>query len=145
MEHYRNSEQYTQLRDAFEKFDALINTNLIQDNPAQMNAEPLIQKLFNEDTMGESGNNRKNGQSKEDKINYTTFYELISDDFWVIDLRTLETINDILEKGNGETIESMITKDTSGLSKNFINKYQQNIVAENFLEENSSARDTPTA
>jgi hypothetical protein len=69
---------------------------------------------------------------------------LISDDFWVIDLRTLETINDILEKGNGETIESMITKDTSGLSKNFINKYQQNIVAENYLAENSDARDTPT-
>lgn len=118
VKHYKDSGEYLQLRAEFERFNANINTEEIQD-PTIGCQEPLIQKLFNEDAMAESGNNRKTGGSEEAKINYTTLYDILSDETTgVIDLKALQTINDIIEKD--ETIEQHETE----FSNNIISKYE---------------------
>lgn len=119
LDHYTNSGEYLQLRAEFERFNTNINTNKIQD-PIIGCKEPLIQKFFNKDAMATSGTNRKIGESKEAKINYTTFYEILSDETTgVINLRALEKINTIIEKD--ETIE----EHDSEFSSDFIDKYSK--------------------
>jgi len=114
LDYYKNSGQYIQLRDAFERFNANIKTNSIED-PMKTHTETLIKELFNRGTMRESANNRKTGTSNDNKINYTTFYKMISNDLWIIDIKTLQTINTVIE-GNNNTIGEQIEKDDSGFS-----------------------------
>jgi hypothetical protein len=70
--------------------------------------------------MTESGNNRKYIWEREtNKINYTTFYEILSDETTgIIDLKSLEKINTIIEKD--ETIEEHEME----FSSNFTDRYK---------------------
>jgi len=130
MEYYRTSGQYTQLRDAFERFNTNIGTDLVASGEIE---EPLISDLFNEDAMGASTTNRKESKknaeenknkTEEEKkeikdINYTTLYSMLVTDetTGVIDLNALEKINDIIEKN--ETI----TDHHEEFSSSFMKKY----------------------
>jgi hypothetical protein len=58
LDFYKETGKYIQLRNQFERFNTNINTKKVQDTTKGCK-EPLIQKLFNKDTMTESGNNRK--------------------------------------------------------------------------------------
>jgi hypothetical protein len=120
LDYYSESGQYLQFRAAFEKFNALITTNKIQD-PEQGCKEPLINKLFNEDAMAQSAENRKNGG----KINYTTFYSTISNDLGIINLWALEKINTVIE--TDKTVDEFSTAYTD----NYKERKADNDLAEN--------------
>lgn len=131
MEYYRTSGQYTQIRDAFERFNTNIGTDLVAGGEIK---EPLISDLFNEDAMAASATNRKDSkkEAEENKnkpeeekkeikdINYTTLYSMLITDetTGIIDLEALQKINNIMEKN--ETIEAH----SEEFSSSFMKKYR---------------------
>jgi len=59
---------------------------------------------------------------------------MISNDLWIIDIKTLQTINTVIE-GNNQTIGDQIEKDDSWFSKSFIDKYNSRDADKKLAEE----------
>jgi hypothetical protein len=95
--YYNKSNNFLQIRNLFEKFNMLINTQWVK----QWNKwEELINKLFNDRAMSDSATAWKSMWNKWN-FNYLRFYDLISKSKWdsqIIDIDILENVVNILDK-----------------------------------------------
>jgi len=96
-DYYNKSDNFLQIRNLFEKFNMLINTQWVK----QWNKwEELINKLFNDGEMSASANAWKSMWNKWN-FNYLRFYDLISKSKWdaqIIDIDILENVINVLDK-----------------------------------------------
>jgi hypothetical protein len=97
LEYYKKSWTYLQFRDAFSKFNMLVNTKKIYD---WTSSEPMINYVFNHKKMINSGKGRLSDWENA-RLNYLDFYTMTTIDKWInkiIDIDTIEKITGILEK-----------------------------------------------